>query len=443
MPETDQPNHDALKPTDLRGILKYVPMFRGHVFVISFDGSIVDHENFNDLLLDVAVLHNLNIRVILVHGIGKQIRQLSEVRGVSLTDVYGSGPTDGPTLGLALETSADVLQKFQRGLDAAGLRYAITNAVTPTEMGIIQGVDYGSTGKVQRIDTEMLNLLLNDQFIPILSPIAYGRTGNPYRINAESLAAECAIAMGASKLIFLSPRPGIVIDGENQINIPADQLARILNTAPESVDEANRTKALRAVYALSRGVTRAHVIDGRIFGALLKEIFDKVGIGTMVHANAYQEIRPARAKDIQSIYNITRNASQSASLKQRTRTTIERDIANTWVYEIDGSIIACMQLIPYPESGVAEVAMVFVLPFYQKHGVGTQLIEFAEHQAAKQGFRKLIALTTQAYPYFKNVCEFEDGELADLPPARAIEYTRNGRNSKILRRELQPASLPQ
>ncbi|MCH2156104.1 MAG: amino-acid N-acetyltransferase [Opitutales bacterium] len=425
-----------IKPTDLRGILKYVPMFRDHVFVISFDGSVVEHENFNDLLLDIAVLHNLNIRVVLVHGIGKQLRDLSAERDITITDAYGAGPTDAHTLALALEASADTLQKFQRGLDGVGLRYAITNAVSPTEVGVIEGQDYGSTGKVKRIDVDSLKRLLGDGLIPILSPIAYSLSGEAWRINADSLAADCAIAMEASKLIFLSPREGIVINGEKRINMPADELSQILEKSPEHIDEANRTKADRSIYALDRGVTRAHIIDGRIYGALLREIFDKVGIGSMIHANTYQEIRKARAKDVQSIYNITRNAARSASLKSRSRAQIEREIEHTWVYEIDGSIIACMQLIPYDKGQVQEIGMVFVQPFYQNRGVGGQLIDYAEHTARNQGARLLIALTTQSYPYFKKIRCFEDGTIEDLPSRRAHEYKANGRNSKILKKTL-------
>ncbi|MGB0369755.1 MAG: amino-acid N-acetyltransferase [Opitutales bacterium] len=427
---------NAIKPTDLRGILKYVPMFRNHVFVISFDGSIVEHEQFADLLLDIAVLRNLNIQVVIVHGIGKQMRQKSKERGIAITDVYGSGPTDQDTLDLAIECSLDVEQKFQKGLTRSGLRFAIANVVTPTEVGLIDGVDFGYTGKASNIHSGTIEALMKSESIPIISPIAYDRAGRAYRLNADSLAAECAIALNASKLIFLSPRPGITIGDEVRINIPSSELEDILQTKPESVDEACRLKAERSVYALKNGVTRAHIIDGRVFGGLLTEIFDKVGIGSMIHANAYQEIRKARPKDIQAIYDITRHATRNASLKPRSRSEIDKEISNTWVYEIDGSIIACMQLKPDETRTVFEVGMVLVQSFYQKRGVGKKMVEFAEMEAKKQGAEKLLALTTQSYPFFKHSCEFADGSKEDLPEARRADYEANGRASKILVRTL-------
>src|SRR5476649_1878612 len=97
---------NAIKPADLRGILRYVPQFRDHIFVIAVDGSIVDDENFPNVLTDIAVLRSLHIRVLLVHGIGRQLKRLGEQRGVAISDVYGGGPTDAQTLKLAIEASA-------------------------------------------------------------------------------------------------------------------------------------------------------------------------------------------------------------------------------------------------------------------------------------------------------------------------------------------------
>ena len=91
-----------IKPTDLRGILQYVPRFQGQIFVIALDGAIVADENFSNLLVDLAVLRSLGIKVVLVHGIGQQIQELSELRKIPITDIYGAGVTDSATLDLAI-----------------------------------------------------------------------------------------------------------------------------------------------------------------------------------------------------------------------------------------------------------------------------------------------------------------------------------------------------
>jgi len=110
-----------LKPTDLRGILKYVPMFRDHIFVIALDGSIVEHENFQNLVTDIAVLRSLNINVVIVHGIGKQLRDMASRQRVKLTYVYGEGKTDADTMEIALEATGIVSQKIVEGLSHANL----------------------------------------------------------------------------------------------------------------------------------------------------------------------------------------------------------------------------------------------------------------------------------------------------------------------------------
>ena len=119
----------AIKPTDLRGILKYVPMFRGQTFVISVDGSVVEHEGFRNLLMDLAVFRSLNIRIVLVHGVGRQIRSLAAERGTDIGDPYGSEPTDERILGLAIEASGQVNSRILAQFTELGIRCATANAV--------------------------------------------------------------------------------------------------------------------------------------------------------------------------------------------------------------------------------------------------------------------------------------------------------------------------
>lgn len=425
-----------IKPTDLRGILTYVPQFRDHVFVIAIDGSVVDDENFPNVLTDIAVLRSLNIKVVLVHGIGRQIKRLAGERSVVITDAYGGGTTDAPTLKLAIETSALVGHAIMQGLTQNGLKCAITNAVRATEVGVVKGRDQGFTGKIEKIDLSLLQNMIQDEVIPIVSPVACNREGKTLRVNSDLLAAELAIRLKASKLIYLTPHPGLIIKGEVAVNIPLEELEAALKSSSKTIDERLRSKALYAARSLEAGTQRAHILDGRVFGGLLTEIFDKVGLGTMIHANDYQQIRKARPKDAQSIYNITKNAVKTEVLKPRTLQGIERDIERFFVYEIDESIIGCACLIPYPDESTIELASVYVLPFYQGKGVGRKLVEFAIREATRRKADKLIALTTQTYPFFRNVNGFEDGTVQDLPASRREDYEKNNRNSRILIKRL-------
>ncbi|MGA2053230.1 MAG: amino-acid N-acetyltransferase [Opitutales bacterium] len=429
----------AIKPADLRGILRYVPQFRDHVFVIAIDGSIVDDENFPNVLTDIAVLRSLHIRILLVHGIGRQLKRLSAQRKIPISDAYGGGPTDADTLRLAIEASALVSHQIIEGLTQAGLKCALGNAVRVIPAGIVKGKDQLFTGKIEKLDIELFRQLLALDIVPVVSPIGFDRDGHSLRVNSDHLASELAIRLEASKLIFLTPHAGLLVGGRVEANIPLEQLEAVLEKNEKQIDERVRSKALYAARALEAGTQRAHILDGRVLGGLLTEIFDKVGVGTMIHTNEYQQIRHARNKDAQAIYNITRTGIKHDQLRQRTRDQIEREIDQYFVYEIDGSVIGCACLIPYDGTDTAELASVFVTPFYQNRGVGKKLAEYAALEAQRRNLTRLIALSTQSYAFFRNICGFEEGTVEDLPPARREEYIKNGRNARVLVKHLAPA----
>ena len=195
-----------VKLTDLRGILQYVPQFREKTFIIAVDGVIVTDENFANILLDVAVLRSLNIRVVLVHGAAAQIKALAEKQGVQPSNLDGTGVTDAPTLQLAMDAANRLTHEILQGLSANDLRAACTNAIVAHPLGIIQGVDHLFTGKVQRVDTELLQTLLNRGIVPVLPPLGFDGDGKTYRVNSDSIALAVAEALKASKLIFITAR---------------------------------------------------------------------------------------------------------------------------------------------------------------------------------------------------------------------------------------------
>jgi amino-acid N-acetyltransferase len=426
----------TIKPTDLRGILKYVPMFRDHVFVIALDGSLVAHENFQNVLLDIAVLRSLNIKVILVHGIGQQLNALAETRQIQITNTHGEGKTDAQTLELATEASALVSLSIMQGLTRNGLRCALSNGVRSKENGIVKGDDQLFSGRVDKLDIALFNSLLDVNTIPIVTPIAFNREGTSLRINSDLLAAELASQLDASKLVYLTTQDGLRLDGQPLTNLLVAELEALLNNAHASITEGLHSKAQHAMQAIEAGVPRAHILDGRLFGALLNEIFDKVGIGTMVYSNEYQSIRRAVKVDAYSIYNITRNGVRTETLRNRSQVEIEAAIKNFLVYEIDGSIVACVHLQSYDAGKVIEIGSVYVQPFYQNKGVGQQLVEYAEADAKQRGAQRVIVMTTQAANFFTKLCGFQEGSSEELPATRKAHYLANGRNSKILYKDL-------
>ena len=124
-----------MKPTDLRGILQYIPSFREKTFIIAIDGAIITEESFANILLDVAVLRSLNIRVVLVHGAAAQIKSLAAEQNVQPSDLAGSGITDAPTLKIALTAANRLTHEILEGLSANDLRAACTNAIIAHPLG--------------------------------------------------------------------------------------------------------------------------------------------------------------------------------------------------------------------------------------------------------------------------------------------------------------------
>lgn len=431
-----------VKPSDLRGILEYVPMFRDHVFVIAMDGSVIEHENFANIIADIAVLRSLNIKVVLAHGIGEQLRQRAAASGLQPSDVYGEGVTDAPTLALARETAGLVTQTLVEALSREGLRTAVTNYLRATEKGIIEGVPQQFTGRVERPDAALLKSLLDQSVIPLFPPLLCDRDGRPLRVNSDLLAAETAIALGASKLIFLTTASSLFENGSTPLNMPREQLDAILADRRRAglIVERLRSKASHAVRALSNGVARVHILDGRLPDGLLTEIFDKMGIGTMIYAKNYDGIRVARKKDAQVIYDITKQGVRNQTLVQRTRAYIEQHVQEYFVYEVDGSVIGCARLRPCPGQPCMELGSVYVQPFYQGRGVGRRLVEYAELHAASVGVTRLLLLTTQNHNFFHNICGFEDATPEDLPPERRAELNQSRRNSRILCKDLRPVA---
>src|SRR6266446_2201809 len=198
-----------LRLTDLREILRYVPRFRDRVFVIAIDGAVVEDDNFANLLLDIALLRSLRIGVALVHGAGHQIRRLAEQAGLAASNIDGTGVTDPATLQLALTAANRVTHELLEGLSATDLRGACGNALVAHPAGILHGVDYLHTGRVERVDTFLLQSLLERDVVPVIPPLGCDGEGHSYRLNSDTVAVEVARALHAVKLIYLTTAEGI------------------------------------------------------------------------------------------------------------------------------------------------------------------------------------------------------------------------------------------
>jgi amino-acid N-acetyltransferase len=425
-----------LRLTDLREILRYIPLFRDKVFVIAVDGAVVEDENFGNLLLDIALLRSLRIGVALVHGAGHQIRRLAEQTGQTPSNIDGTGVTDPATLQLALTASNRVTHEILEGLAATDLRGAYSNALVAHPAGILHGTDYQFTGRVERVDTALLLALLDRDIVPVIAPLGCDGEGNTYRLNSDAVAVEVAQALRAVKLIYLTSTEGIRQREELLRQLTTEEAELILKKHRAELSPAGISKLEHAVRASKGGVPRVHIIDGRVEEGLLAEVFSNEGIGTLIHANEYQAIRRAHKKDARAIFSLIKAGMNSDELLRRSRADIERQIDEFFVFEVDRNPAACAALHFYTAESKAELACVCVDPKYENQGIGAKLMQFAETQARAGGASDLFCLSTQTFNYFVQKGGFRLGTPDDLPPSRRERYDKGGRRSQILTKKL-------
>jgi amino-acid N-acetyltransferase len=425
-----------VKPTDLRGILQYIPQFREKTFILAIDGAIVTDENFATLLLDVAVLRSLNIRVVLVHGASAQIKALAEEQKIQPSNLDGSGVTDAATLQLALTAANRLTHEMLEGLSANDLRAASTNVIIAHPMGILQGVDHLFTGKVERVDVELLQSLLAQGVVPVIPPLGFDGDGRTYRVNSDGVAVAVAEALKAIKLIFITSQDGIFVQGRLIRQMLVADLESVLALQKDGIAPEQLSKAQHAVAACKAGVPRVHIINGRVNEGLLAEVFSNDGIGTLIYANEYQQVRRAMKKDVRAIQLLTQKAVEAEELVKRSRTAIEKNLGDFFIFEIDKNPVACVALHVYPEQKKGELACLYVNPLHENRGIGRKLIQYVENKAREMNLTELLTLSTQAFTYFQSKAGFAEGTPDDLPPARREKYEQSGRNSKVLVKKL-------
>jgi len=444
--------------SDLREILRYVPQLRDRTFVIAIDGAVVEDDNFRNVLLDLALLRSLRVGVVLVHGAAHQLSRLATQMGQTPSNIEGSGITDPNTLQLALLASGRVRLELLEGLSLADLRGSVTNAIVAHPAGILGGVDHGHTGRIERVDSEMLRNLLAMDMAPVVPPIGWDGEGNSFRLNSDIVAVELARALQATKLIYLTTRAGIELTAQKAREIFGPGHSQLRGAAKDqpillrqlSQEEATllgkkarpdlpadiQSKLDQALRAVQEGIPRVHIIDGRVEEGLLAEVFSNEGIGTLVYANEYTQVRRAQKKDIRTLINLTKASMAASELMKRTRAAIERQMGDYYLFEIDKNPVGCVALHLHPETQQGELAFLYVSPSHENQGIGSKLVQFVETRARELGLAEIFTLSTTAFTWFQNKAGYSEATPDVLPPARRERYEASGRNSKVLVKRL-------
>jgi acetylglutamate kinase len=273
-----------------RTLIEALPFMREHrdeVIVVKYGGAAMDGAGLAaSFAQDVALLQSAGIVPVIVHGGGPQVSRVSERLGIETTFVDGSRVTDAETLDVATMVLAGTLNTkvvgalVSDGVPAVGLSGVDGGLLLARRQ---TAPDLGLVGEVIHVNAEVLRTLTERRFVPVVAGIAVdGATGQAYNVNADVVASELAIALSAEKLVFINDVPGLIgPTGELLSELSARQCLDLL-AQMEVVSGGMIPKLESAVRALDAGVTRVHLVDGRVAHSLVLELFTPEGVGTMI-----------------------------------------------------------------------------------------------------------------------------------------------------------------
>jgi acetylglutamate kinase len=284
------------KANTLMEALPYIRRFSGKTFVIKYGGHAMSDERLKEsFALDVIMLRSLGINTVIVHGGGPQINETLKQYGIISEFVRGMRVTDADTMSvvemvLVGQVNKEVVGYLnQHGGKAVGLcgkdgslllARKLLQEVT-TENGSVEQIDIGYVGDVVKVNTDLIRVLEQGGYLPVIAPVGVGPVGESYNINADLVAGRVAAALNAEKLILLTDTPG-VLDSDKKL-IPAICVAEMHRLIEqESITGGMIPKVVCCADALKEGVKKAHIIDGRVEHAVLLEIFTDIGIGTEI-----------------------------------------------------------------------------------------------------------------------------------------------------------------
>jgi amino-acid N-acetyltransferase len=401
----------------------YIHYYRGKTFVIAFSGEVIASKKFYQIMQDLAIISSLGAKLVLVHGTRPQINERLHRTNTQILIHKGIRVTDVQTLLAAQEAIGFLRIRIENVLthilnrpsvSSKGLGIISGNFIVARPMGIHDGIDYGFTGLIRRINHTLIEQQLEFENIVLLSPIGYSPTGEAYNLCYEHVAIATAKALKADKLIFLS---------HESLDLPQKL----------TLDEAQGYQhelLSSAIEAIEAGIERIHLLNAETDGVLLLELYTRDGVGTMISAKEFECLRAANIEDINSILDLIRPFEEAGILVKRSREHLEMEINNFYIITRDQKVIACAALYDTDNPQIGELACFAVDPKYRGGKRGDKLLEYIIQLASKQGKTQLLALTTQTIDWFQEH-GFIKGSVEELPNNKKSLYNYQ-RNSHIL-----------
>lgn len=420
----------------------YIHRFRGKTFVIVFGGEVLADGSFSSIASDIALLRSLGIGIVLACGAGPQIEDRLKAAGMTMERTW-AGPVVSrdlmPEILRAVgEVRFSVEAALSRGvsdspMSGAEVRVMGGNLVVSRPLGVIEGVDHHFYGTPRHIRSESIRSFLEEGMVVLLPPLGVSLSGDLFLMSPEDVAQEAAIALSASKVLFLVDDP--VVRGlpeEGQRELTDRDVSSLLSSRSGGDQTPEKALLERASRMLGAGVERVHLVDRHRDGALLLELFTRDGCGTLVSSDPFEAIRPALPTDVPGILDLIRPLEVKGILVDRSREAVETDVGRYAVTHRDGKIVACVALYPYPEARTGELACLAVHPDYRRSGRATHLLSWCERKAVSLGLERLFVLSTQSREWFIER-GFSASRVEDLPPERRRAYIPSRRSHVLFK----------
>ncbi len=431
-----------------RSVAPYIHAHRGKTFVVAIAGELIAAGKLATFAQDLALIHAMGIKVVLVHGFRPQVEEQLRAKGHQSRFSHGMRVTDAVALDCAQEAAGqlryEIEAAFSQGLPntpmaGSQIRVVSGNFITARPVGIVDGLDFQHTGLVRKIDAAGIRRAVEYGALVMLSPFGFSPTGEAFNLSMEDVAASTASALQADKLIYVTEVRGIPLDPTDPESDIDQELAladakKLLASLPDPVQPTDTAFYLQhAVKACESGVDRVHIVPFSVDGSVLMESFTHDGVGTMIVDEKLESLREAGADDIGGILQLIEPFERDGTLVKRDRTEIERDIGSYTVIEHDGVIFGCAALYPYPEAHTAEMAALTVSPHVQGQGDGERILKRVEQRARAQGLDSIFVLTTRTMHWFIKR-GFAPVDPDWLPEARKRKYNWDRRSQVLVKR---------
>ncbi len=431
-----------------RAVAPYIHAYKGKTFVVAMAGEMIAAGKLNAFVQDLAILHAMGIKIVLVHGFRPQVTEQLAAKGHVSRYHRGIRITDAVALDAAQEAAGqlrfEIEAAFSQGLPNtpmanATVRVVSGNFLTARPVGIVDGIDHMQSGLVRRVDHHAIRRAIDIGALVLLSPFGFSPTGEAFNLTMEDVATATAIALAADKLVFMTEIPGIREDQDDPDSAIDTELSlaearKLLASLPAPTLPTDIGFYLQhCARACEGGVERSHILPFASDGALLLEVFTHDGVGTMVVDERLESLREATSDDVGGILQLIEPFERDGTMVRRERTEIERDIATYTVIEHDGIIFGCAALMPYTEARTAEMAALTVSPLSQGQGDGERILKRIEQRAKAAGFESIFVLTTRTMHWFIKR-GFKQVDPDWLPEARKKKYNWDRRSQVLVKK---------